>query len=65
MFETSVSHVSHGEFAPREKSKKACLGKPLPVRERERERERKESGKRRFCDQCCRVDVKEKSTEQY
>ena len=48
----------------REKSKKACLRKRLPVRERERARER-ESGKRRFCDQCCRVDVKEKSTEQY
>ena len=42
----------------REKSKKACLGKPLLDRERERER------KRRFCDQCYRVDVKEKSTEQ-
>ena len=24
-----------------------------------------EKGKRRFCDQCCSVDVKEKSTEQY
>ena len=27
-----------------------------------RERERR---RRRFCDQCCRVDVKQKSTEQY
>ena len=25
----------------------------------------RERGKRRFCDQCCRVDVSEKSTEQY
>ena len=41
----------------REKAKKACLGKPLQDRVRD-ERER-------FCDQCCRVDVNEKSTEQY
>ena len=40
------------------KAKTACIGKPLLDRERER-------GKGRFCDQCCRVDVKEKSTEQY
>ena len=32
--------------------------------DREREKERKE-GKRMFCDQCCVVDVKEQSTEQY
>ena len=34
------------------------------LKRKERERER-EKGKRRFCDQCCIVDVKEKSTEQY
>ena len=45
------------------KAKKACIGKPIG-RERERERKR-EKGKRRFCDQCCIVDGKEKSTEQY
>ena len=28
VFETSVSHVSHGEFAL-QKVKKACLGEPL------------------------------------
>ena len=44
------------------KAKKACIGKPI-VRER-REREKKK-GKRRFCNQCCIVDVKEKSTEQH
>ena len=33
-----------------------AIGKPI-ARQREK-------GKRRFCDQCCRVDVKEKSTEQ-
>ena len=38
---------------------KHAIGKPLLDREREREK-----GKRRFCDQCCRIDVKEKSTEQ-
>ena len=31
----------------------------------EREREEKEKGKRRFCDQCCIVDAKERSTERH
>ena len=44
-------------FLFREKAKAASTGKPLLDRDR--------GGKRRFCDQCCRVDVKEKSTEQY
>ena len=55
----------------REKTKKACIGKPIATqrekkRERAREREKKEGerGEKRFCDQCCRVDVKETSTEQ-
>ena len=38
-------------------ARKKSLGKPLQDREKE--------GRRRFCDQCYRVDVKEKSTEQY
>ena len=56
MFEASVSHVSQVSFLFREKAKKACIGKPLLDRERR---------KRRFCDQHCRVDVEETSTEQY
>ena len=42
------------------KQRKHAIGKPLLDRERERER-----GKRRFFDQWCRVDVKERSTERY
>ena len=60
VFEASASHVSCGDFALQRESKASMPRKPLQDRERERER-----GKRRFCDQCCRVDVKEKSTEQY
>ena len=41
------------------KAKKACIGKPIA---RQRKKERKEG--RKFCNQCCIVDVKEKSTEQ-
>ena len=41
----------------REKAKKAC-NRETVARQRER-------GKRRFCDQCWRVDVNEKSMEQY
>ena len=41
------------------KAKKAC-NRETVARQRERKRR-----KRRFCDQCCRVDVKVKSTEQY
>ena len=40
------------------KAKTARIGKPLLDRGRERR-------KKRCCDQCCRVDVQEKSTEQY
>ena len=60
MFETSVSHVSHGDFALQieDKRKHASANRLL-----DRGRERKK--KRRFCDQCCRIEVKEKSTEQY
>ena len=53
--EASVSHVSHGDFFFREITKTACVGKPLLDRERR---------KRRFCDQCCGVDVKAKPSEQ-
>ena len=53
MLEASVSHVSNGES-------KDSMHPETVAGERERERR-----KRRFCDQCCRVDVKEKSTEQY
>ena len=43
-----------------------CLTERRRGREREKEREgERERGKRRFCDQCCKVDVKDKSTEQY
>ena len=56
MFESSVSHVSHDDFALQiEKQRKHAVGKPLLDRERR---------KRRFCDQSCIV-VKERSTEQY
>ena len=51
MLEASVSHVFHGES-------KDSMHRETVARQRERR-------KRRFCDQCCRVDVKEKSTEQY
>ena len=57
VFESSVLHVSHWWFCSSErKQRKHAIGKPLLDRER---------GKRRFCDQCCRVDVKEKSTERF
>ena len=39
----------------------ALLGQFSPTSARRREREKR---KRRFCDQCCRVNVKDKSTEQ-
>ena len=52
-----VSHVSHGEFLLRGESRQHASGNRCKT-----ERQR---GKRRFCDQFCRVDVKEKSTEQY
>ena len=44
-------------FLSRERAKTAYIWKPLPDSERDR-------GMIRFCDQCCRVDVKKKSTEQ-
>ena len=46
MFESSVSHVSHDDFA-------------LQIESKESMKEKKE----KVCDQCCRVDVKERSTE--
>ena len=52
MLEASVSHVSHGES-------KHSMHRETVARQRERERR-----KRRFSDQCCSVDVKEKSPEQ-
>ena len=57
MIESFDLHVSHGDFALQIESKDAS-GNRLLDTERER-------GKRRFCDQCRIVDVKEKSTEQY
>ena len=51
MLEASVSHASHGES-------KDSMHQETVARQRE-------IRKRRFCDHCCRVDVKEKSTEQY
>ena len=50
MLETSVSHVSHGEFPLQGESKDSMQSGNRCWTER----------KRRFCDQCCRVDVKEK-----
>ena len=46
-----------GDFALQRESKESML--------RETVARQKKRGKRRFCDQRCRVDVKEKSTEQY
>ena len=56
MFETSVSHVPYGEFALQREIQESVLRETV-ARQREREK--------RFRDQCCRDDVKEKSTEQY
>ena len=58
MFESSVSHVSHDDLALQIGSKEIMQSGNRCQRERER-------GKRRFCDQCCRVDVKGRSTELY
>ena len=58
MFESSVSHVFHDDFALQIESKESMPRETDCLTERERK-------ERRFCDQCCRVDVKEKSTEQY
>ena len=57
VFEVSVSQVSQGGFALQRESK-ASMPRATVARQRER-------GKRRFCDPCCRVGVKEKSTEQH
>ena len=53
MLEASVSHVYHEEFALEREIQESILRETV-ARQRER-------GKRRFGDQCCRVDVKEKS----
>ena len=58
LFESSVSHVSHDDFALQVESKESMQSGNRCWTERKRR-------KRRFCDQCCTVDVKEKSTEQY
>ena len=59
VFESSVSQVSHGGFAlQRERESKESVPRETVARERERR-------KRRFSDQCCKVDVNEKSAEQY
>ena len=56
VFESSVLHVSHGDFVPQRESKESMqLGNRCKTERR----------KRKFCAQCCRVDVKEKSTEQH
>ena len=60
MFETSVSHVSHGEFALQRECQE-CMPRETVARQREIQRERE----KRFCDQCWRVDVKEKSTQKH
>ena len=57
MSEASESHVSHGEFPPQGESKDSMHLETVTGQ--------RETRKIRFCDQCCRVDVKEKSTEQY
>ena len=59
VFESSVLHVAHWWFCSLERKQRKQQSRNRCKRERERER-----GKRRFCDQCCRVDVNEKSTEQ-
>ena len=60
MFESSVSHVSHHDFALQIESGESMHRETDCWTETHTER-----GKRRFCDQCCIVDVKEKSTGQY
>ena len=55
--ETSVSHGFHGNFALQRESKESM---PRETVARQREREEREGS----VDHCCRVDVKEKSTEQ-
>ena len=57
VFESSVLHVAHWWFCSLERKQRKQQSRNRCKRERER-------GKRRFCDQCCRVDVNEKSTEQ-
>ena len=58
VFESSVSHVSHDDVALQIESKESMQSGNRCWAEGNR-------SKRRFCDQCCRIDVKEKSTEQY
>ena len=61
VFESSVLCVSHDDFALQMESKENMQsGNRLLDRERERKKK-----KERFRDQCCRIDVKEKSTEKY
>ena len=58
MFESSVSYVSNDDFALQKESKESMQSGNRCWTERKRR-------KRRFCDQCCRVGVKERSTERY
>ena len=58
MFESSFSHVSHYDFALQIESKVSMHRETGCLTEREKE-------KRKFCDQCCQVDVRVKSTEPY
>ena len=60
-FEASVSHVSQGDCALQKEDKESMHRETDYQTGREKQKER---GKMRFCDQCCRIDVKEKSTEQ-
>ena len=50
--------VFHDDFALRIESKESMQSGNRCLTERKRR-------KRRFCDQCCRIDVKERSTERY
>ena len=53
VFESSVSHVSHDDFALQIESRESMQSGNRCWTERKRR-------KKRFCDQCCRVDVKER-----
>ena len=58
VFESSVSQRSHDDFALHTEGKESMQSGNRCSTERN-------GRKRMFCAQCCRIDVKEKSTEQY
>ena len=58
VFESSVSHVSHDGFALQRESKENMQSGTRCWTGRRRR-------KKRFCGQCCRIDVKERLTERY